>query len=230
MENVPTSLSTEEEKSSSIGSGVEYKAFRYPTTNVARRKDQALGLGKKKDAAAKKAGKKKRSLQKADDSEIEDDGGDDDKDSDESSETETEDEDSSGDGDDDDIERSEKSASKTKSKTGKKKEADVTHEGCVRLTKTDDPHWLSEMQCYVRSELVEVYSLKKKDSLDGYAGRKEPDVMQVGIRCVFCKTLPRDERSSGCIYFPDSLALDSDQGRRYDSFCTFHPVLQCQTM
>jgi hypothetical protein len=171
-----------------------------------KKKGSGTWSRKKKDAAAKKAGKKKRSLQKAEESDVEDEGGDDEKDSDESSETETEDEDSSGDGDDDDVEPSEKSASKTKSKTGRKKESDVMHEGCVRLTKTDDPHWLSEMQCYVRSDLVEVYSLKKKDSLDGYAGRKEPEVMQVGIRCVFCKALPRDERSSGCVYFPDSLA------------------------
>jgi hypothetical protein len=62
------------------------------------------------------------------------------------------------------------------------------------------------MQCYVRSDLVEVFSFKKKDGLDGYGGRKEPSVGQVGIRCIFCKTLPRAEMPSGCMSFPDSLA------------------------
>jgi hypothetical protein len=104
------------------------------------------------------------------------------------------------------VDRSEKSPSKTKSKIKQKKASELIYEGCVRLTKPDDPHWLSEMQCFGRSDLVEVYSLRKKDSLDGYAGRKEPDDGQVvGIHCVFCKTLPRAERSSGSILFPDSL-------------------------
>lgn len=169
-----------------------------------KKKGSGTWSRKKKDAAAKKAAKKaRRAAPKPDDSDVEEEDNDDDKDdSDDSSETETEEEESSG---DDGIDRSEKS-SKTKSKASKKKAADTFYEGCVRLTKTDDPHWLSEMQCNVRSDLVEVYSFKKKDCLDGYVGRKEPDVGQLGIRCVFCKTLPRAERSSGCLLFPDSLA------------------------
>jgi hypothetical protein len=79
-------------------------------------------------------------------------------------------------------------------------------EGCVRLTKTDDPHWLSEVECFARSELVEVFSLQASNDIEGYSGRKEPAVGQVGIRCVFCKSLDPTERPNGCVTFPESLS------------------------
>lgn len=79
-------------------------------------------------------------------------------------------------------------------------------DGCVRLTKVDDPKWISEMECFARSDLVEVFSLKKDDSLEGHNGRKEPSLGQVGVRCVFCKNLDIAERPSGYMCFPDSVA------------------------
>jgi hypothetical protein len=80
------------------------------------------------------------------------------------------------------------------------------HVGCVRLTKPDDPNWLSEMQCFSRSDLVEVFSWKEGDGLEGYAGRKDPAPGQVAIRCVFCKALEPEERPSGCLVFPENLS------------------------
>ncbi len=129
-------------------------------------------------------------------------------------ETETEDE-----GETSDEEGSEEEVVKPKSPVAKaspaqkKKRISPWYDGCVRLTKTDDPHWLTEMDCFVRSDLVEVFSLKKKDSLDGYGGRKEPAVGQVGIRCIFCKSLEPAERPTGYLVFPESLsALNSKVG------------------
>jgi len=124
----------------------------------------------------------------------------------EDEETETEDDDSGlSEDESDDVVR--KPAAKSKrAKKSPDPEMSKWFEGCVRLAKSDDPHWLSEMQCYARSELVEVFSLQKNESLDGYNGRKEPSVGQVGIRCAFCKTLPKLERPGGCVYFPDSLS------------------------
>lgn len=91
--------------------------------------------------------------------------------------------------------------------TPKKKPAEAPwFEGCVRLTKTDDPHWLSEMECFARSDLIEVFSFKHKNELEGYSGRKEPEIGQVGIRCAFCKNLEPTERPIGCVSFPDSLS------------------------
>lgn len=126
-----------------------------------------------------------------------------------SSEDETETED---DGETSDEEGSEEEATKQKSSVAKissaqkKKRPSPWYEGCVRLTKTDDPHWLTEMDCFVRSDLIELFSLKKKDALDGYGGRKEPSVGQVGIRCIFCKALEPTERPTGYLVFPESLS------------------------
>ena len=132
----------------------------------------------------------------------------------ESSEDETETESSSDDDSEDEkpvtpvkaeAEKHEKSKNKPAS-AEKKASKPGYFDGCVRLTKTDDPHWLSEMQCFARSDLVEVFSYKKKDILDGYTGRKDPDIGQVGIRCRYCFKLPPAERPAGCIAFPDSLS------------------------
>jgi hypothetical protein len=128
----------------------------------------------------------------------------------ESSEEETETESSSDESDKEDekvVEEEAGKPEKVKSKSSsEKKKPSPWSEGCVRLTKTDDAHWLSEMQCFSRSDLVEVFSWKKKDGLEGYSGRKDPAPGQVGIRCVFCKTLKPSERPAGCVVFPDSLA------------------------
>lgn len=101
----------------------------------------------------------------------------------------------------------EKKSKRRRPSPGKRKpDKDPWYEGCVRLTKTDDLHWLSEMECFARSDLVEVFSLGNKDELEGYNGRKEPAIGQVGIRCVFCKSLPTQDRPAGCVSFPDSLS------------------------
>ena len=52
---------------------------------------------------------------------------------------------------------------------------------------------------------MEVFCWHEKDGLDGYSGRKEPCNGQVGIRCVFCKTLENSEKPSGCVVFPENV-------------------------
>ena len=88
----------------------------------------------------------------------------------------------------------------------KRKAMSPWYEGSVRLAKADDKHWLTKIEVYAREELVEVFSLKKNDSLQGYTGDKEPAVGQVGIRSVFSKHVEPSERTSGCIAFPDKLS------------------------
>jgi len=114
-------------------------------------------------------------------------------------ETETE----SSDGDSD--QEGGKVSKSRKSKSGGKKKQSPWFDGCVRLTKHDDSNWLSELQCFARSDLVEVFTWHEKDGLDGYSGRKTPSNGQVGIRCVFSKNLPASEKPSGCVVFPESL-------------------------
>lgn len=118
-----------------------------------------------------------------------------------SSGEETETESSEGESDDEGG----KTSSRNKSKSSSKKKQSPWFDGCVRLTKHDDSNWLSELQCFARSDLVEVFCWKEKDKLDGYSGRKEPSNGQVGIRCVFTKNLPASEKPSGCMVFPESL-------------------------
>jgi hypothetical protein len=96
------------------------------------------------------------------------------------------------------------SADKLRRKSPNKKRSPLVF-GCVRLTKADDPKCLTEMECFARRDLVEVFSYTRNDSLEGYNGRKLPAEGQVGVRCVFCKELDPRERTNGCIYFPDSL-------------------------
>jgi hypothetical protein len=99
-----------------------------------------------------------------------------------------------------------KPRSALKGSPGKHADRVPWYEGCVRLTKADDPKWLSEMECFARSDLVEVFSLKKDDSLEGYNGRKAPTPGQVGLRCAFCKDLDPTERPLGSLHFADSVS------------------------
>ncbi|KAL3909966.1 MAG: hypothetical protein SGARI_002346, partial [Bacillariaceae sp.] len=98
-----------------------------------------------------------------------------------------------------------------KGKSAKKKKASDRnkygqwYDGCVRLTKPDDNNWLSEVQCYARSDLVEIFAWRESDGLNGYAGRKAPSEGQVAVRCAFCKQLPDDRKPSGCLVFPENL-------------------------
>lgn len=123
----------------------------------------------------------------------------------ESSEEETETESSSDESEEEEEAEKPVARSERKSSSDKKK-LSPWYEGCVRLTKNDDAQWLSETQCFSRSDLVEVFSWKKKDGVEGYSGRKEPAPGQVGIRCVFCKALDPSEKPAGCVAFPDSLS------------------------
>lgn len=165
--------------------------------------------GKEKKKRLKRPGKKPKKKQALDSDSGLNGGSDDDLDDDEdardsSSEEDTETE-SSEDESEDEDENSTKAASKGKASASGKKKQSPWFEGCVRITKADDTHWLSEMQCFARTDLVEVFSWHPKDGLAGYAGRKEPAEGQVAIRCVYSKNLPDSEKATGCLAFPENL-------------------------
>jgi hypothetical protein len=79
--------------------------------------------------------------------------------------------------------------------------ADVSYPGCVPLSKLDDTHWLSDLQCFIRSDLVEVFSVTAEEAASGHY-EEDVDELQVGIRCKFCDTIPLAERPEGHCYFP----------------------------
>lgn len=98
---------------------------------------------------------------------------------------------------------------------------DATYPGCVSLNKSDDGHWLSELQCFIRSDLVEAFAVSTTDAEEGLYDDAEE--LQVGIRCKYCGMLPRHDKPEGHCYFPHSLSAIqscvSDLHRRHFSSC-----------
>lgn len=85
-----------------------------------------------------------------------------------------------------------------KKKSGRK----YAFNGTALLAKGDDNHWLSQVEVYIRQELVEVFTATKEEKHDF----GEPEVGQVGIRCLYCaKNRPKDQRVQGHVYYPSSL-------------------------
>jgi hypothetical protein len=68
----------------------------------------------------------------------------------------------------------------------------------------EDINWLSEMHCFLRSEIVEVFHVKNS-KLTGRSTSKGLSVNQVGIRCRWCADLPPESRVSRSSAFPSSL-------------------------
>lgn len=67
---------------------------------------------------------------------------------------------------------------------------------------SEDPNWLSEFHCFVRSELVEVF----RASHDDVTSRNNSiSYQQVGIRCRFCAHLPPSSRSGRSSAYPSSI-------------------------
>lgn len=76
------------------------------------------------------------------------------------------------------------------------------YKGQARLTRGDDPHRLSEADCFIRQELVEVFTARRED-LDSHG---DPEIGQVGVRCLFCvQNKDLRDRSKAHVAFPTSL-------------------------
>lgn len=66
----------------------------------------------------------------------------------------------------------------------------------------EDPNWLSEFHCYVRSDLVEVFRASRDDAK---ARNNSIAYQQVGIRCRFCAHMPTSARAGRASAFPSSV-------------------------
>lgn len=95
------------------------------------------------------------------------------------------------------------------------------YHACLPLTRGDDTHWLSELTCFVRKDMVEFFSAKKED-----VELEDEEIVegQVGVRCAFCARADPDDRPDGYSYFPKSLAdiyqKVSDLQRRHFFKCS----------
>jgi hypothetical protein len=78
----------------------------------------------------------------------------------------------------------------------------IIYQGRTRLSRGDDPHWLSEADCFIRRELAEVFSAKE-EHLEMYG---EPEIGQVGVRCFYCaENKDTEDRSKTHAFFPLSV-------------------------
>lgn len=181
--------------------------------------DNIAELKERKKKKSKRSGPKKKKNDNGDDVDSEEE---------ESEDEETDSMDDESDAEEDDFESKPK-AKKASSKSDSKNKFPAWVPGCVSLSKSDDPHWLSEMECFARSDLVEVFTVKEED-IQQYVGRNKPAIGQVGVRCTFCKNLDSSERASNCVYFPDTLS--SLQTKVTDMFrlhCPNCPSMPTQT-
>lgn len=100
----------------------------------------------------------------------------------------------------------------------------VVYRGCTRLARGDDPHWLSEADCYIRRELAEVFTAQETDlELCG-----DPELGQVGVRCFYCaENRAPEDRDIGHVYYPSSVGAVqqdvADLQRRHLCLCSEIP-------
>ena len=73
----------------------------------------------------------------------------------------------------------------------------------VPLAIDEDPNWLTEFLCFVRSDMVEVVRATESDVETRMATTKHIALGQVGIRCRFCAHLPQRAVRSSC--FPSTI-------------------------
>jgi len=73
---------------------------------------------------------------------------------------------------------------------------------CFPLSIDEDPNWLSEFHCFVRSDLVEVFRATRDDVK---ARNNSIAYQQVGIRCRFCAHIPPTSRAGRSSAFPSSM-------------------------
>ncbi|CAB9504637.1 expressed unknown protein [Seminavis robusta] len=75
---------------------------------------------------------------------------------------------------------------------------------CIDLSIDQDPNWLSELQCFVRKNLLEVCWANREDVAVRNASKKV-SLEQVGIRCRFCAHKPPGSRAQRSSAFPSSI-------------------------
>lgn len=75
---------------------------------------------------------------------------------------------------------------------------------CIELAIEEDPNWLSELQSFVRGELLEVCWASREDVAVRNASKKV-SLDQVGIRCRYCAHKPPGSRAQRSSAFPSSI-------------------------
>lgn len=75
------------------------------------------------------------------------------------------------------------------------------------LAMPSDRDSLSDRQCYVRSEMVEIFAATDKDVAARHSkGAQKLEMGQVGIRCVHCSHLRPRDRAERAVCYPSSIS------------------------
>jgi hypothetical protein len=74
----------------------------------------------------------------------------------------------------------------------------------VPLASDEDQNWLSEMLCFVRSDIVEIFRAQEMD-IRSRNSSKRIRLGQIGIRCRYCAHIPKGARAGRSASFPSSL-------------------------
>lgn len=74
----------------------------------------------------------------------------------------------------------------------------------ISMSTDEDQNWLSEFQCFIRSEILEVFRASTED-VQIRNNSKTLQKQQIGIRCRFCAHLPPSARASRSSAFPSSI-------------------------
>ena len=99
--------------------------------------------------------------------------------------------------------------------------------GSVSLSLPEDDDVLSPLHCFMRKYCVEAFSASPEDVATPRYGKShgfKVEAGQVGIRCLYCKHLPIQDRPERSVCFPSSLAniyhsMETWQ-RRHSLVCT----------
>ncbi len=75
------------------------------------------------------------------------------------------------------------------------------------LAMNTDNDSLSDRQCFVRSEMVEIFAATEKDVAARHSkGAQKLVAGQVGIRCVYCSNLRPRDRAERAVCYPSSIS------------------------
>eukprot|EP00588_Corethron_pennatum_P025768 CAMPEP_0194331794 /NCGR_PEP_ID=MMETSP0171-20130528/56952_1 /TAXON_ID=218684 /ORGANISM="Corethron pennatum, Strain L29A3" /LENGTH=434 /DNA_ID=CAMNT_0039093415 /DNA_START=15 /DNA_END=1316 /DNA_ORIENTATION=- len=71
----------------------------------------------------------------------------------------------------------------------------------------EDKDWLSERHCFIRQNFVELFEASRNDVASRHSkGAQKLYVGQVGIRCIFCHSLPQKDRAERAVCYPSSVS------------------------